>query len=37
VDPQHVAENMFLPLPGVPPLLITRAEGVYLYCGSRKS
>ncbi|MFO7965340.1 MAG: aspartate aminotransferase family protein [Desulfobacterales bacterium] len=27
---QDVAENMFLPLPGVPPILITKTQGVYL-------
>jgi adenosylmethionine-8-amino-7-oxononanoate aminotransferase len=30
MDMRDVVENMFLPLPGVPPLLITRTHGVYL-------
>jgi len=34
VEPQQVIDNMFLPLPGVPPFLITKAEGVYLYTSS---
>ncbi|MBW2085818.1 MAG: aspartate aminotransferase family protein, partial [Deltaproteobacteria bacterium] len=31
---QEVFENMFLPLSGFPPILITKAEGVYLYDSS---
>ncbi len=31
MDPSQVSDAMFLPLPGVPTLFITRAEGVYLY------
>ncbi len=31
MEPQEVHEHMFLPLPGIPPILITRTEGVYLY------
>ncbi len=31
MEMQEVRENMFLPLPGIPPILITRTEGVYLY------
>jgi adenosylmethionine-8-amino-7-oxononanoate aminotransferase len=31
VELNEVQENMFLPLPGIPPILITRTEGVYLY------
>jgi adenosylmethionine-8-amino-7-oxononanoate aminotransferase len=27
---KEVAENMFLPMPGIPPILITKAQGVYL-------
>jgi adenosylmethionine-8-amino-7-oxononanoate aminotransferase len=34
VEIQEVLENMFLPLPGVPPILITKTEGVYLYDSS---
>lgn len=34
MDMQEVMENMFLPLPGVPPILITKTEGVYLYDSS---
>jgi len=34
VEMQEVLENMFLPLPGVPPILITKTEGVYLYDSS---
>ena len=30
MEMKEVLENMFLPLPGVPPILITKAEGVYL-------
>jgi adenosylmethionine-8-amino-7-oxononanoate aminotransferase len=31
MEMQEVLDNMFLPLPGVPPILITKTEGVYLY------
>jgi adenosylmethionine-8-amino-7-oxononanoate aminotransferase len=31
MEMQEVIENMFLPLPGVPPMLITKTEGVYLH------
>jgi len=31
MEMQEVIENMFLPLPDVPPLLITKTEGVYLH------
>jgi adenosylmethionine-8-amino-7-oxononanoate aminotransferase len=31
MEMQEVIENMFLPLPGVPPILITKTEGVYLH------
>jgi len=31
MEMQEVIENMFLPLPGIPPILITKAEGVYLH------
>jgi len=34
VEMQEVHENMFLPMPGLPPILITRTEGVYLYDSS---
>jgi adenosylmethionine-8-amino-7-oxononanoate aminotransferase len=34
MEMQEVVENMFLPLPGVPPLLITKTEGVYFYDSS---
>ncbi len=30
MEMQDVIENMFLPLPGVPPILITKTRGVYL-------
>jgi adenosylmethionine-8-amino-7-oxononanoate aminotransferase len=30
MEMKEVAENMFLPLPGIPPILITKAQGVYL-------
>ena len=31
MDTQEVLEHMFLPHPDVPPLLITKTEGVYLH------
>jgi len=31
MEMQEVLDNMFLPLPGVPPILITKTEGVYLH------
>jgi len=31
METQEVIDNMFLPLPGVPPILITKTEGVYLH------
>ncbi len=31
MEMQEVIDNMFLPLPGVPPILITKTEGVYLH------
>jgi adenosylmethionine-8-amino-7-oxononanoate aminotransferase len=31
VEIDEVRDNMFLPLPGIPPILITRTEGVYMY------
>ncbi len=31
---EEVRDHMFLPLPGVPPILIARTEGVYLYDSS---
>jgi adenosylmethionine-8-amino-7-oxononanoate aminotransferase len=34
MEMQEVLDNMFLPLPGVPPVLITRTEGVYLHTSS---
>jgi adenosylmethionine-8-amino-7-oxononanoate aminotransferase len=34
MEMQEVLDNMFLPLPGVPPILITKTEGVYLYASS---
>ncbi len=34
MQPQEITDNMFLPLPGLPPVLITKTEGVYLYDGS---
>ena len=34
MEMQEVQDNMFLPLPGIPPILITRTEGVYLYDSS---
>ena len=34
METQEITENMFLPLPGVPPILITRTEGVYLHTSS---
>ena len=34
MEMQEVVENMFLPLPSVPPILISRAEGVYLHTSS---
>lgn len=34
MEMQEVVENMFLPLPGLPPLLITKTEGVYFYDSS---
>ena len=34
MEMQEVVDNMFLPLPGLPPVLITKTEGVYLYDGS---
>jgi adenosylmethionine-8-amino-7-oxononanoate aminotransferase len=34
MEMQEVLDNMFLPLPGVPPVLITKTEGVYLRTSS---
>ena len=34
MEMQEVLDNMFLPLPGVPPVLITKTEGVYLHTSS---
>jgi len=34
MEMQEVLDNMFLPLPGVPPVFITRTEGVYLHTSS---
>jgi adenosylmethionine-8-amino-7-oxononanoate aminotransferase len=34
MEMQEVLDNMFLPLPRVPPILITKTEGVYLHTGS---
>jgi adenosylmethionine-8-amino-7-oxononanoate aminotransferase len=34
MEMQEVLDNMFLPLPGVPPILITKTEGVYLHDSS---
>jgi adenosylmethionine-8-amino-7-oxononanoate aminotransferase len=31
VETQEIQDNMFLPLPGLPPVLIRKTEGVYLY------
>jgi adenosylmethionine-8-amino-7-oxononanoate aminotransferase len=31
MEMQEVVDNMFLPLPSVPPILITKTEGVYLH------
>ena len=34
MEMQEVLDHMFLPLPGVPPILITKTEGVYLHTSS---
>ena len=34
MEMQEVVDNMFLPLPSVPPILITKTEGVYLHTSS---
>jgi putrescine aminotransferase len=34
MEMQEVVDNMFLPLPSVPPILITKTEGVYLQTSS---
>jgi len=34
MEMQEVVDNMFLPLPGVPPIFITKTEGVYLQTSS---
>ena len=34
MEMQEVVDHMFLPLPGIPPVFISRTEGVYLHDGS---
>ena len=34
MEMQEVIDNMFLPLPSVPPIFITKTEGVYLHTSS---